>query len=120
MFDGVGRCLPHSCERRSATMADPTTKADLLAQVQARFDALDTATAPILPAQMTVPGVNGAWSATDLLAHLTFWHHNLLARFEGVATGQGPTRTEMDDEAWNRRCFLASRGRAPEDVTADL
>lgn len=89
-------------------MADPATKADLLVQVQARYAALDEALAPILPAQMTVPGVNGAWSATDLLAHLTFWHQNL------------PARTEMDDDAWNLRCFLANRGRAPEDVTADL
>ncbi|MDQ6832411.1 MAG: ClbS/DfsB family four-helix bundle protein, partial [Chloroflexota bacterium] len=74
-------------------MAAPTTKAELLEQVRAMYAALDEVIAPILPAQMCMPGVNGAWSVKDELAHLTFWHRNLLARLDGVATSQPPSDT---------------------------
>jgi len=101
-------------------MADPTTKAELLEQVRAMYAALDEATAPILPAQMDVPGINGAWSVTDTLAHLTFWNRNLLARLHGVATNQTSPDTALDDDTWNRRAFDANRHRTPDDVLADL
>jgi hypothetical protein len=102
-------------------MADPTTKAAVLEQTRAMYAALDEATAPILPAQMSVPGVNGAWSVKDALAHLTFWHRNLLARLDGIATDRRfNSDTEIDDDTWNRRCFVANRDRALDDVLADL
>lgn len=101
-------------------MAEPTTKAELLAQMRALYATLDAATEPILPAQMEVPGVNGAWSVKDELAHLTFWHRNLLARLHGIGTSQPPGDTAIDDDTWNRRCFAANRNRAASDVLADL
>jgi len=101
-------------------MADPTTKAELIEQVRAMYAALDEAIAPILPAQMDVPGINGAWSVKDTVAHLTFWHRNLLARFQSIGANQPPSDTAIDDDTWNRRCFDANRHRAPDDVMADL
>lgn len=102
-------------------MADPTTKAELIEQVHAQYAALDAATAPILPAQISVPGVNGAWSVKDTVAHLAFWHQNLLARLHSAATNQYvPASTEIDDDAWNLRCFTANRDRTPDDIMADL
>ncbi len=84
------------------------------------YAALDEAIAPILPAQMCVPGVNGAWSVKDTVAHLTFWHRNLLARFHSIGANQPPSDTAIDDDTWNRRCFDANRHRAPDDIMADL
>src|ERR1700710_201052 len=102
-------------------MADPTTKAELIEQIHAHYAALDAATAPILAAQMSVPGVNGAWSVKDTIAHLTFWHQNLLARLQSAATNPHVSaRTEIDDDVWNLRCFVANRDRALDDVMADL
>ncbi len=102
-------------------MADPTTKAALLDQVRAMYRALDAAIEPILPAQMCVPGVNGAWSVKDTLAHLTFWHRNLLARLDGIAANaRMSASTAIDDDAWNLRCATANRDRALDDVLADL
>ncbi len=101
-------------------MADPTTKAELLEQVRAIYAALDAATEPIPPALACVPGVNGAWSVKDELAHLTFWHRNLLARLHGVAADAQPGGTVLDDDTWNRRAFNANRARALDDVYADL
>ncbi|HEY8292124.1 MAG TPA: ClbS/DfsB family four-helix bundle protein [Thermomicrobiales bacterium] len=101
-------------------MADPTTKAQLQEQVRAQFAALDEATAPILPVHMDVPGVNGAWSVKDELAHLTFWDRHLLARLHSVTPSQPPSDTAIDDDTWNQRCFDANRVRALNDVLADL
>lgn len=101
-------------------MAHPTTKAELLEQTRAMYAAVDEATRPILPAQMCVPGVNGVWSAKDTLAHLTFWHHNLLARLDGATKSSGNATTAIDDDTWNARCFLANRDRTPGDILADL
>ncbi|GEM_PF-234926 len=101
-------------------MADPTTRTELLTQVQAMYAALEEATAPILPAQVRVPGVNGAWSVSDQLAHLTFWDRSLLARLHGIGTSRQPGDTDIDDDTWNRHCFDANRHRAPDDILADL
>ncbi len=101
-------------------MADLTTKAELVEQVRAIYAALDEAIAPILPAQMDVPGINGAWSVKDTVAHLTFWHRNLLARFHSIGANQPPSDTAIDDDTWNQRCFDANHNRAPGDVLADL
>jgi hypothetical protein len=107
--------------KRSEALANPTTKAGLIEQVRAQYAALDAATAPILPAQMAVPGVNGAWSAKDTVAHLTFWHQNLLARLSGAATNlHFSASTEIDDDTWNLRCFTANRDRALDDIMTDL
>jgi hypothetical protein len=102
-------------------MAEPMTKAELLEQVRAQYVALDAATAPILPAQMAVPGVNGAWSAKDTIAHLTFWHQNLLARLDSAATDRHVSAaTAIDDDTWNLRCFVANHDRTLDDIMADL
>lgn len=101
-------------------MAAPTSKAELQERLRVQFAALDAAIEPILPALMDVPGVNGAWSVKDELAHLTFWNRNLLAHVHGVTTNQSPNDTAIDDQTWNRRCFDANRARALDDVRADL
>jgi hypothetical protein len=102
-------------------MADATTKAELLEQIRAQYAALDAATEPILPAQMSVPGVNGTWSVKDTIAHLTFWHQNLLALFNGIAIDRHVSdRRRSALSTWNLRCFTANRDRALGDIMADL
>jgi len=101
-------------------MADPTSKAELRERVCGMYAALERAIAPILPAQMGVPGVNGAWSVKDELAHLTFWHRNFLSRVQCATTGVASSGTEIDDDIWNMRCFVANRDRTLDDIFADL
>lgn len=101
-------------------MADPTSKAELRERVHGMYAALERAIAPVLPAQMGMPGVNGAWSVKDELAHLTFWHRNFLSRVQCATTGVAFGGTDIDDDTWNLRCFVANRDRAPGDVLADL
>jgi hypothetical protein len=101
-------------------MADPTNRAELREQVRGMYAALERAIAPILPAQMGVPGVNGAWSVKDELAHLAYWHRNLLSRIECATTSVAFGGTAIDDDTWNLRCFVANRDRTPGDISADL
>jgi hypothetical protein len=100
--------------------ADPTTKAELLDRIREGYAALAAATDPLLPAQMTQPGVNGAWSVKDEIAHLTYWHHNLIARIQCATTGAVWSGTDLDDDAWNARCYAANRDRSLGDVLAEL
>lgn len=105
---------------QTTTAADPTTKDELLDRIREGYAALDTAIAPPLPAHMVQPGVNGAWSVKDEIAHLNFWHHNLLSRIQCATTGVAWSGTDLDDDVWNARCFAANRDRALDDVLAEL
>ncbi|MCB0126552.1 MAG: DinB family protein, partial [Caldilineaceae bacterium] len=54
-------------------------------------------------ARMEQPGVNGAWSMKDIVAHLAGWNHHLLNRFEAALRGKAeppppwPAELETDD-----------------------
>src|SRR5262249_52972446 len=92
----------------------------LLARISAGYAALETAIAPLLPAQMVQPGVNGVWSVKDELAHLAFWHHNLIGRIACATTGVTGGGSNLDDDFWNARCFVANRDRVLGDILAEL
>lgn len=80
-------------------MDHPTTKAELLEQVRAMHATLKETIAPILPAQMCIPGVNGAWSVKDELAHLTFWEARALALLRAVLAGEEPPHPPLVGDA---------------------
>ncbi len=103
-------------------MAAPTTKADLLARMHATYDALDAAIAPIPPFLMMTPGVNGAWSVKDTLAHLAYWDWSIVPYLDYALTlrAPNPAGTGGDDDIWNARCFAAHRARTLDDVLIDL
>lgn len=103
-------------------MAAPTTKADLLARMHATYDALDAAIAPIPPFLGVTPGVNGAWSEKDTLAHLAYWDRSVVAYLDDALAGSAPNPAGIggDDDIWNARCFAAHRARTLDDVLADL
>jgi hypothetical protein len=103
------------------TMSAPATKADLRARMRTMYDALDAAIAPIPPFAMLIPGVNGAWSVKDTLAHLAYWDWSVVAYLDYARAGgaPNPAGTGGDDDIWNARCFTAQRARTLEDVFAD-
>jgi hypothetical protein len=103
-------------------MGAPTSKMDLLARMQTMCDALDAAIAPIPPFLMVAPGVNGAWSVKDTLAHLAYWDWSVVPYLDYALTGgaPNPAGTGRDDDIWNARCFAAHRARTLDDVLADL
>jgi hypothetical protein len=69
------------------------------------------------PARMEQPGVNGAWSMKDIIAHLTGWNRHLLNRFAAALRGEAeppppwPAQLEADDEI-NAWIYETNRERA--------
>lgn len=70
------------------------------------------------------PGPNGAWSAMDILAHITAWDGEALRRI-AFAVGESDRRPhDLDDIAhwwvWNERQLELKRMLGPRGVKVDL
>jgi hypothetical protein len=84
------------------------TKAQLLADLQEENRAWEALLAEIGEARIGQPGVAGAWSIKDIVAHLTGWRKRTVARLQAAATGDPeppppwPSHLQTDDEinAW--------------------
>jgi uncharacterized protein (TIGR03083 family) len=63
-------------------MDRPTSKAELMTQLQASWDALQEAAASVDPTRMATPGPDG-WSVKDQLAHVSAWERSLIALLTG-------------------------------------
>jgi hypothetical protein len=64
------------------------------------------------------PGVNGDWSAKDLLAHVAAWHAHTTDRFEALRmTGELPTFGDNVDD-FNKRMFEENRELTLHEVQA--
>jgi hypothetical protein len=77
--------------------------------------------AQIDPARMEEPGVEGAWSMKELIAHLTWYERRLVETGRGVlgtGTFTRPDRAMSLDEQ-NERIAAESRSRPPADVLAE-
>lgn len=95
----------------------------LLEEESRAFEALANLLASIDAEQMTVSGVNGAWSIKDILAHITAWHIHLLNLMEGVRLGQEPALNHEEDkelDAINEQFYQQSQGRPLDDVLRDF
>lgn len=68
----------------------PNNKAELLAIIQSGYEQFEALLASLREEQMTIPGVNGAWSVKDNIAHLTVWQNYQASRMLGIADGVEP------------------------------
>ena len=121
-------------------------RADLLAQLRSENEGWESLLAEIGEDRMDEPGVAGAWSIKDIVAHLAAWRRRTVGRLEAVANGQPepthewPADLHEDDEinAWfherdrnksvretlaeSRRVFEQLRSaieKLPEDALGD-
>lgn len=109
-------------------MQSPSRKAEILAQIRATHQPLETLLAQLDPGRMSEPGVNGDWSVKDVLAHLTWWEQHLLRRLrighddlddlddldiEGVDEQSATDRVNAD-------VFAAHRDRSLAEVRAEF
>ncbi|HEU5369363.1 MAG TPA: ClbS/DfsB family four-helix bundle protein [Ktedonobacterales bacterium] len=101
-----------------------TSKAQILNEVkheQAQWEAL---LADIGEAHMTQPGVAGAWSIKDIIAHLTGWRRRTVARFQAALRHEPsfsppwPPQLQTDDEI-NAWIYKANRDRSLAEVLQD-
>jgi len=102
-------------------MPKPTTKSQLLAEIQKERDAPEEFLSTLSPEQMTQPGMLGEWSVKDVLAHLFEWEQMVLNWHAAGLRGQGPP-IPADGFNWgqlpqlNQRIYEKHRDRALQDI----
>lgn len=91
---------------------------DYLCQENKRWEALLN---QIGVERMELPGVNGAWSMKDLVAHLTTWNRWLVARLQAAQSHQTephppwPDYLESEDEI-NAWIYETNHGREMAEI----
>ena len=71
-------------------MADPTTKAELLAAISDGYNAFEKLLSPLPQEWLLLPGVNGTWSIKDNIAHIVAWHQRSLDYLSAAAQKRLP------------------------------
>jgi len=73
--------------------------------------------------QLLVPGVTGAWSVRDILAHVTTWEEEALKHLPSVLRGQTPPRYSViygGIDAFNARMTEQKKNLPLSDVRRQL
>jgi hypothetical protein len=95
------------------------SRADLLKRIEARWQELLAAYAGLSAAEMTEPGVTGAWSLKDIIAHVTVWEEEALTHLPAILAGRRPPRysvTHGGINAFNARMTERNRDLALAEV----
>lgn len=96
---------------------------ELVAKLQAARADLEAALAGLEPEQLLTPGVLGAWTVKDVLAHLTAWEVELVTGLAKFKRGVSPGKTQYtpaEIEAQNTRWHAEAQSRPLDRVLADL
>ena len=67
-------------------------RSELLGRIETRWQALLASYAGLTDAQMTAPGVVGAWSIKDIIGHVSVWEEEALAHLPVVLASRRPPR----------------------------
>lgn len=102
----------------------PQSAAELAARIRIEREAFESELAALSPEQMTAPGMVDAWSAKDLIAHLTAWEQLFLG---WVAAGRRGDKPDPDPATlWgpkvqelNQRIYEAHRNELLDAVQAE-
>lgn len=100
------------------------SKAALLADLHAEQRQLEALLDHIGAARMDQPGVAGAWSIKDIVAHLNGWRQRTVARFQAALEHQAeplppwPAHLRGDDEI-NDWLYHTNRDRSVSDVLSE-
>jgi hypothetical protein len=75
--------------------------------------------------RMDIPGVNGAWSMKDMIAHLTGWNRWLVIRLQAAQLGEPeppppwPSLLQTDDDI-NAWLYEANRGYSVDEILDEV
>ena len=109
-------------------MKEQMNKALLLDKMQAGYAEMGDVLAQLDEEQLTAPGVNGVWSAKDVIAHLAAWQRRILDGLRNPASVGSSEETDTDeslsgDEQTNRmneQFYQENRTRPLTEVLADF
>ncbi|HWQ47235.1 MAG TPA: ClbS/DfsB family four-helix bundle protein [Longilinea sp.] len=106
-------------------MPKQTSKAQLLKDIYTERRRLEKNLADLGKEEMLRPGVTGAWSVKDILAHLTAWEKLFLGWYSAGLKGSametspvGMCQTAMD--SINERIYAQNKDRNLEDVLTEF
>lgn len=100
-------------------------KSDLVAWLLAETRQWDAFLVQIGPARLEQPGVNGAWSVKDIVAHLTGWQRNVVAQMRAASRNEPepptpwPAQLPSEDEI-NAWIYESNRNRSAREVLDDM
>jgi predicted transcriptional regulator YdeE len=96
-------------------------KAGLIEFVRQSRERFHRMVEPLSDAQMTAPGVQGAWSVKDIVAHVVAWEELMVRWLENVARGETPDMPAFDQasiDRLNEQMYLAHRDEPLAQVMA--
>lgn len=91
----------------------------VLQRLAAEWDALLDSYAGLSEAQLLEPGVTGAWSVRDIIAHVTWWEEEALAHLPLIVAGGRPPRYSViygGIDAFNARMSGQRKGLSLAEV----
>ncbi|MBI1800672.1 MAG: ClbS/DfsB family four-helix bundle protein [Chloroflexi bacterium] len=95
-------------------------KHEFLQTLRAEREALEALLAQVGEARMSQPGVEGDWSAKDIVAHLRFWEQSVVDELERLARGENPQpNPDVNTDETNAQVFAANHNRLPADVLSE-
>ncbi|MFA5308629.1 MAG: ClbS/DfsB family four-helix bundle protein [Dehalococcoidales bacterium] len=105
-------------------MSWPTTKDGLLKDIRRERERLAALFAGLTEAEMTARDKPGAWSAKDIMAHITAWEQSLLgwyrAGLKGIKQQMPDWQTPGLIDGLNREIFARNRDRTLAEVQKDF
>ena len=79
-------------KKTTAALAEAPSRTRLLKRIDAAWQDLLAACAGLSAEDLTAPGVTGAWSVKDIVAHVTVWEEEALEHLPVVLAGRRPPR----------------------------
>jgi hypothetical protein len=67
-------------------------RAQLLKRLDRAWEALEASYAGLSESELMEPGVTGAWSVRDIIAHVTWWEEEALTHLPHIMAGGKPPR----------------------------
>jgi hypothetical protein len=99
------------------------THAQLLERIGSAWTAFKASYAGLSDAELLEPGVTGAWSVRDILAHVTTWEEEALTHLPSILEGRRPPRystTYGGIDAFNARMTKEKASLSLADVLRQL
>lgn len=98
------------------------SKAEVLSGIHAEYALLEETLASLSESQMVQPGVEGAWSVKDIIAHITIWLKRMAGWVTETRQGEIPEieMSEAQLHQWNEADYLANRDKPLAEVLADF
>ena len=99
----------------------PGARRRLLKRLDGAWAAFNASYAGLSDAQLLTPGVTGAWSVRDIIAHVTTWEEEALKHLPLIVRGGRPPRYSVQYggiDAFNAHTTAQKRGLSLSEVRA--